>query len=143
MHVYQSYITKVDTLHLHLQCLMLQLLIYIKRKSDIPSVIWYHVAPAQPIIAIFIPQALKNAVGDRGFSMLRTLQTQGVDRASPNTNGQTGIRGEKEVKRGKPPQHLTTCPMPCALLCSALMLAYYTRWPKVMRGLWWDLCALT
>lgn len=75
--------------------------------------------------------------------MLRTLQTQGADRASQNTHGQTGKRGEKGVKRRKPPQHLTPCPMPRALLCSALMLAYYTRWPKEIRGLWWDLSALT
>lgn len=142
MHVYQSYMPKMDTLYLCLQRLILQVITYIKRKFNTPSVIWYHASPAQPVIAIFIPQALKTAIGDQGFSVLDTLQTQGMDRASQNTNGQTGKRGEKEVKREKPPQHLTPCPMPCALLCSALM-QYNTRWPKLMRGLWWDLSALT
>lgn len=45
-------------------------------------------APALPIMTIYISQTFKAAVRDQGFSVPATLQTQGIDRAPQNTDGE-------------------------------------------------------
>lgn len=89
LHVYQSYILKKDAVCLHLQCLVPHMITGVKGKSiQYPSANQYHVAPALPIITVYIPQTFKTAVRDHSFSVPATLQTQGMDRASQNADGQ-------------------------------------------------------
>lgn len=89
MHVYQSYILKKDAVCLHLQGLVPHMITCVKGKCiQNLSANQYHVAPALPIITVYIPQTFKTAVRDHGFSVPATLQTQGMDRASQNTCGQ-------------------------------------------------------